>query len=319
MNGAPTVDVAARSERLLPIVDAEAPPERLAMLRILVGGFAVAYLAVRLPEFLQLADRRSGFDPVGLAGLLQGPLPTGVVTATVLVTLITGVAFTLGWRFSITGPTFALGMLAVSTYRSSWGQLLHFEHLVVLHLLIVALAPAADAWSMDARRRASAGREWIQRPPTSYGWPIALAALVVVITYVIAGLAKLRYGGLEWIVGDTLRNHVAYSAARLDLLGGDPSPLAGWAVRNAWLWPFVAGASVVIELAAPVALLGGRIRTAWVIAAWLMHAGILAFMLVGFPYPLFLVAFAPFFRIERLWWDRPSWMRRRAVRRLSPS
>jgi hypothetical protein len=50
-----------------------------------------------------------------------------------------------------------------------------------------------------------------------------------------------------------------------------------------------------------------------------MHAGILAFMLVGFPYPLFLVAFAPFFRIERLWWDRPSRMRRRTVRRLSPS
>ncbi len=153
MNDAPTVDVAPRSDRLLPIVDAEAPAERLAMLRILTGGFAVAYLAVRLPVFLQLADRRSGFDPVGLAGLLQGPLPSGVVTATVLVTLVTGVAFTLGWRFPITGPTFALGMLALSTYRSSWGQLLHFEHLIVLHLLIVALAPAADAWSMDARRR----------------------------------------------------------------------------------------------------------------------------------------------------------------------
>ncbi len=75
----------------------------------------------------------------------------------------------------------------------------------------------------------------------------------------------------------------------------------------------------LIELGAPVALLGGRIRTAWVIAAWLMHAGILAFMLVGFPYPLFGVAFAPFFRIERLWWDRPSWMRRRAVSPQSPS
>ena len=50
--------------------------------------------------------------------------------------------------------------------------------------------------------------------------------------------------------------------------------------------------TVVVELAAPVALLGGRIRDVWVIAAWMLHAGIAALMLVVFPYPLFLVAFA---------------------------
>lgn len=296
--------------RLLPIVDAHAPPERLAMLRILTGGFGVVYLTVRLPVFVQLADRDSGFSGVGIAALARGPVPGEIVIATIFVTLVAGLAFTLGWRFRGIGPIFAIGMLALASYRSSWGQLLHFEHLIVLHLLIFALAPAADAWSMDARRRRATGRELVAREPTAYGWPIALAALVLVLTYVIAGIAKLRYGGLDWIVGDTLRNHVAYSAARLDLLGGRPSPLAPWAVRNAWLWPPFAAAGVLIELAAPVALLGGRIRTAWVAAAWLMHAGILAFMLVGFPYPLFLVAFAPLFRVERLWSDRPSWARR---------
>ena len=53
--------------RRWPIVDAVAPPERLAMLRILAGAFALVYLLVRLPVFLQLADRRSGFDGVGIA------------------------------------------------------------------------------------------------------------------------------------------------------------------------------------------------------------------------------------------------------------
>jgi hypothetical protein len=42
-----------------------------------------------------------------------------------------------------------------------------------------------------------------------------------------------------------------------------------------------------------------------------MHVGILVFMLIGFPMPLFLVAFAPLYRIERLWTDRP--LRRRAA------
>ncbi len=221
------------------------------------------------------------------------------------VTLVAGVAYTIGWQFRWLAPVFALGWLALGTYRSSWGQLLHFENLFVLHLLIVGLSPAADAWSLDAR----AGRRRARRDPTSYGWPIALAALVVVATYVITGLAKLRYGGFPWIVGGTLRNHVAYAAARLDLLGGDPSPLAGLGVRVAWFWRFAAPVTVLVELAAPVALLGSRVRTAWVIAVWTLHAGILAFMLIGFAYPLSLVAFAPLFRVERLWTDRPRWLR----------
>jgi hypothetical protein len=299
--------------RRLPIVDAVAPAERLAMLRILTGVFAVAYLLVRLPAFVQLGDRRSGFDGVGLAMLLDRPVEGSVVDAVVVVTLLSGVGFVLGWRFRATGPLFAVGLLALGSYRGSWGQLLHFENLMVLYLLIVALAPAVDAWSIDARRRRD--RREVPGESVRYGFPIALAGLVLVITYVIAGFAKLRYGGLDWMFGDTLRNHVAYAAARLNLLGGSPSPLAGWAVRLDGIWPFVAAVTIVIELGAPVALLGGRIRTAWVAAAWLMHLGVLVFMLIGFAFPLFLVAFAPLYRVERLWTERPLPRRRSSVQR----
>ncbi len=62
----------------------------------------------------------------------------------------------------------------------------------------------------------------------------------------------------------------------------------------------MAALSVVIELAAPVALIGPRLRNVWVVAAWSMHLAIFATMLVGFPYPLFLVAFTPFFALERV-------------------
>ena len=62
----------------------------------------------------------------------------------------------------------------------------------------------------------------------------------------------------------------------------------------------MAAASVAIELAAPLALLGGRWRNGWVVAAWMMHVGIAALMLVVFPYPLFVVAFLPFFELERV-------------------
>ena len=264
---------------------APAPAERLFVLRILVGLFSVVYLVVRLPAFLALADAPDrAFRPVGLLRPLGEPWPAAAVTALVLVTVALGVAFTVGWRFRATGPAFAVALLVLCTYRSSWGQLLHFENLMVLQVLIVGCSPPVRRGTVDPR----------------YGAPVRLAALVTVATYVLAGLAKLRLGGLEWMVGDTLRNHVAYSAARLDLLGGTPSPLGRRLVAQAWLFPPLATITVLVELAAPVALLGGRLRMAWVVAAWLLHAGVAALMFVVFPYPLFLVAFAPFFRLERL-------------------
>ncbi len=273
-----------------------APPERLAMFRVLLGTFTLTYLLIRLPVFLALADGRpSGLEPVGLLSWLTGPLPGPLVILLVVGALVSAAAFTLGWGYRFSGPGLAAIMLVLGTYRSSWGQLLHFENLMVLHLIVVGLSPAAHVWAIDARQH------W-ERPVLSsrYGWPMRLAAVITVITYVVAGVAKLRYGGVEWMLGDTLQNHVAYSATRLDLLGGDPAPLAGPLVRQGWLFPPLATATVVIELAAPLALLSAQLRRLWVISAWLMHLGILALMYVLFPYPLFGLAFAPMYRLERI-------------------
>jgi hypothetical protein len=66
------------------------------------------------------------------------------------------------------------------------------------------------------------------------------------------------------------------------------------------VFPPVAVATVLVELGAPLALLGGRLRTAWVLAAWGFHVGIVALMAISFPYPLSGIAFAPLFACERL-------------------
>lgn len=293
----------APSRRRLPIVDASAPAERLAALRIAVGVFALVYAIGRTPVFLALTDRpEDDFDGVGILTWLSGPLPDAVFVAVLATAVASGVSFVLGWRYRLAGPLFALCMLVTTTFRGSWGQLLHFENLMVLQLLVLAPSPAADAWSLDARRRDAAhgGGVRSDRESVRYGWPIAIAGLVTVITYVIAGIAKLRYGGMEWVTGDTLRHHISYSAARLDLIGGTSAPLAEVAVRTPWVLPVCAAGAVVIELGAPVVWLGARWRNAWVACAWAMHAGIYLTMFVGFPSPLFGVAFAPFFALERV-------------------
>lgn len=273
-----------------------APAERLAVLRILVGGFAVGYLALRFPSFWVLADGRGPFEGVGPLWWLTGPLPGPLVEGWLLGTAVLGVAFTIGLAVRWSGPGFAVGLLLASTYRSSWGQVLWIENLLVLQLLVVACSPSGDAWAVGSA--AQSGRA--SGPSSAYGWPLRVAALVTVTTYVLAGVAKLRIGGLDWMVGDTLRNHIAYSAARLELLGETPSALGRAVVPlDGWLRP-LAVLTVALELAAPIALLGGRLRTTWVLLTWLMHVGIAALMFVVFPFPLYGVAFACFYRLEAL-------------------
>ncbi|HEX6420735.1 MAG TPA: hypothetical protein VFZ77_19690 [Acidimicrobiales bacterium] len=274
---------------------APAPAARLAVLRILVGGYATAWTAVRLPAHLAHIDQPPDrWQPVGALAPLASPPPAGVIMAVAVAAPLLGLLVVAGWRIRVVGPLLAAATLLLATLDSSWGQVFHTENLVVLHLVILAVAPgAADTLAVGRRGPAPA-------PDGRYGWPVRLAAVVVVVAYVIAGVAKLRSGGLDWMGGDTLRHLVAHDNLRKALLGDSWSPLGARAVAHAWLFPPLAVLTVAIELGAPVALLGRRWRTVWVGAAWGFHVGVLALMAILFPYQLAGVAFAPFFRLERL-------------------
>lgn len=297
-------------------LSAPAPAERLAVFRILVGLYGSAYVAIRLPAFLGTADLTVGFEPVGILWFLDQPLPASLIRGLTVASLLLGLLFTAGIRFRLTGPGFAVALLIVATYRSSWGRLLYFDNLLVLHALILSMTRAADAWTLGAIRgrgssRPGGGSRVAETRPADpiYGWPLRLCALVTVATYVLAGIAKLRIGGAAWIDGTSLRNHVAYSAARFTVLGGQASPIAELLMRQLWLFTPAALATLVLELGAPAALFT-RLRTPWVAGLWLMHAAIAASMFVLFPYPLVLVAFAPMYHLELL----PDRLRRRRPR-----
>ena len=160
--------------------------------------------------------------------------------------LAAGLAFITGWRFVVAGPVFGVLLLLVTTYRNSWGDVLHTENLLVLHVLVLGLVPAADAWSWDASRARSTPRS----PSTRYGWPVRLVCLLTVLTYVLAGWAKVRNGGAGWVLGETLRNHVAEDNVRKVLLGDTHSPIGARAVAHGWLFPPLAAMTLVVELGA---------------------------------------------------------------------
>lgn len=270
-----------------------APARRLAALRILVGTFSTVYLIARAGEFRTLSRQPDfRFEPVGIVSWLDSPPDPGLVTALLVAAILSGVAFTLGWRFRLSGPLNAALWMILGTFHSSWGQLLHFEHLIAIHVAIIGLSPAAAAWSVD-------GREAKPDDHSRYGFPLRLAALATVLTYMLAAVAKLRESGVDWITDDALRNHIGYTATRLRVLGEEPAPLAELVDWVPWLFPWLAAAAVLLELAAPAAFLGRRWATAWVIPVVMMHVGIVATMWIFFPYQTLGFAFLPFFPIEK--------------------
>ncbi len=272
-------------------LNGSAPAERLAMLRVLISGFVVIYLVANVFEFQRLANRGSvGFEPVGVAVFLSGPLGEWIwvlFTAAVL----SGAAATVGLWYRITGPAFAVLVLLWSSYHSSWGQMLHFEHLFTLHLLVLGFSPSAVA--LVARAGPSD-----ELPSARFGWPVRIMAIITVSTYVIAGLAKLRIGGAAWLDGSTLGNHIGYSATRMEVLGGFVPPLAPVILRFGWLLGPMAVGGLFVELLAPLGLFGGSWRRYWVLSVITFHTATALTMMVWFPYQGLGFALLPLYRCE---------------------
>lgn len=286
--------------RWLELLREPAPAQRLAAFRALVGAFALFYLISRYRGLTSVTTLSHWeFSPVGAAKLLSAPLPAWLVVGALLLALPFGLAFTLGCFYRVTAPIFALLLLWITSYRNSFGMLFHTENLLVLHAGLLALSPAADAWSFDARRgrRVAAG-------DARYAQVLAMVCALTVVTYFVAGVAKLKLGGLDWLQGEQLRTQVAYDNLRKVELGRSASSLGVWFVRHPNVFPPLACMTLLIELGAPLALLSRRVGLAWALGAWGFHLGVMALMNITFPYPLSWIPYLAFFRLE-LWPTSP--------------
>jgi hypothetical protein len=272
-----------------------APAGRLNAVRILTIGYALVWIAVRTSHWRDLSHLpASRWEPVGVMSWL-GSQRTTVVTFVVVLTVVAGIAAIGAVAWPISGPAFAVGFLWLTSFGASWGQILHTEHLLVLHLLVLAAASSG--------RGASA----------TIGWPLKVMSAVTVATYFVGGVAKLRFGGgLDWLSGEGLLRLVAHDNLRKRLLGDAWSPIAPFAVGHPLLFQVGAWLTLVVELGAPLALLGRRWAYTWVALAWSFHLAVLAVMAVLFPYPLVGVAYASMLPVERLFAWRPSGLTQRA-------
>ncbi|MBA3500426.1 MAG: HTTM domain-containing protein [Myxococcota bacterium] len=270
-----------------------APAERLAALRILIGGYAFWYLWVRFGEFLSVSRLPvAQWKGVGVTAW-SGPLPSGVVIALVVATMIALGAFVLGAGYRYVAPVAAVLLLFVTTYRNSFGMVFHTENLMVLHIAALALSPASDVWSIDR------WRGWTRTHEAGYGWAIKLLVALTAAAYMLAGIAKLRIAGLDWIDGELLRNQIAIDNLRKALLGDAIAPLATQFLEHPRLFTAFSALTLGLELGAPLALLGGKVARLWALMVWGFHLGVVLLMNIWFLYPLVFVAFLPVFHCER--------------------
>lgn len=308
------------------------PRARLAGVRILVGLFVLGYISYRLPLLRHMARQDPDiFAPVGpLAWLLGAPLRPALVDALIAATLGLALLFAAGILYRLVAPLLAVAVLAVTCYRSSWGMLFHSENLLFLHLCVLALAPAAEVWSLDAWRRrrrdrraaattsasgsATSTTSPVDPDGAAHGFTLRLLAALTMATYFMAGVAKLRNAGWGWVTGDLLRGHIAFDNLRKAELGAPFSSLGGLLLRHAWLFTPLAAFAVVIEVGAPLTLLHRNAARVWALAALGFHWGIVVLMRIPFHYPLSGVAFAGLFPLERL----PDLVRRLRPRSRAP-
>ena len=272
---------------------APAPAERLAALRMLIGGFALIWVVARFGELVSVARYgASHFHPYGPVRLLSSPLPVGVVISLAILTCLLLVAFVLGIAYRAVAPLAALALLWTITYRNCWGMPFHTENLMVLHVIALAISPAADTWAVGAARRTPAA--------AGYGWPIKLLAALTAATYLLAGIAKLRIAGVHWVDGELLRNQIAIDNLRKALLGDGIAPLAHLVLEHPKaLMPFSV-MSLALELGAPLALLHRRVGQVWALGVWGFHVGVVLLMNILFLYPLAGIALLPLLHAERV-------------------
>jgi hypothetical protein len=274
-----------------------APAERLAAFRIAVGVFTLHYLANRIGLLADVARTDPAlFDPVGAASWLSTPLAPSLIDTLVGATLVANVAFVLGCWHRVSGPAFALLLLALLSYRNSWSMVYHSDNVLVFHALVLGLTRAADAWSFDAWWRGARG----EPPSWRYGWPLRLAAGLAVSTYFLAGVAKVMGPlGWSWGSGDAMLGQILVDGLRKELLGSGAADLAFALHDQPALFGVLGSGTLVLELAAPLALLNPRAGRIWALAAFGMHWGVWAVMDIYFRYQMVGVLFLPFFNVER--------------------
>jgi hypothetical protein len=170
----------------------------------------------------------------------------------------------------------------------SFGHFNHDEMTAVWFLIILALTPCGDGFSLDERIRARLARPDLpppaKHPPSAYGYPILLMRCVLAWVYVSSALLKLRLGGLGYFDADSF-----LTLAISNSLGNMHDTQFRFAFHlTEYRMLAVLGLYVAIiwELLFPLAIISRRLRPYLLAAGVAFHLGTLLVVNITFPVQL---------------------------------
>ncbi|HVE74730.1 MAG TPA: diacylglycerol kinase family protein [Mycobacteriales bacterium] len=238
-------------------------PAPMAALRIAVGVLALGWTLSLLPDAATFLGDEGVSPELPVGGGGAWVLPTSAPYAVLALLGVAAVALVAGLATRVASVAVFLLLLVVQR-RDPF--VLNSGDLLLRHLaFFVALMPAGEVWSLDARRRS--------RPPRDRApWALRLLQLQVSAIYLFAVWAKVRGTtwndgtavGIAWQLEDLQR--IALPAAVRDSL--TLSALASYG-------------TLAVEAALVVGLWLPRLRWAVMAAGVGLHLGIDATMLVG--------------------------------------
>ncbi|MCA1823496.1 MAG: HTTM domain-containing protein [Frankia sp.] len=217
------------------------------------------------------------YQPLFVARVLHLPAPTALSIRLIeVLLLVAAVAAATGRAPRLLGWA-VFGLYTTWMFIAmSYGKV---DHDRFAFLVALAVMPTVGA-----------ARWCDEREDSASGWAISCIQLAVVLTYLLATVAKLRFGdGLNWANGATFTTAVI---RRGTFLG---HPLLDYpSVLVAAQWGILA-----FETCSPLMLLRNRLGHAYVVVAVLFHVVTFATITIIFlPHVMCLLAWAPLERVD---------------------
>jgi hypothetical protein len=232
----------------------------LCISRVVFYSLAFAYyLPQDLHEWGSVA--REFWMPVALFRVLHLPLldTAALVVLETIWKLALGCA-AIGLFTRVAMPVCFVGGVYLLGLPQNFGQIQHFDTLLVLILGILSLSRAGDAWSIDAWRRNRTGSAVsTDHLSPEYRWPVRTIWMTAALIFFAAGFSKVRHSGLTWIFSD----HLATLLVRHQYHISDGEPLTSWGplvASHPWAARGLAAVSILTETLYPVALFSRRAR-----------------------------------------------------------
>lgn len=264
---------------------APAPLARVAVLRV------IAYVFVPVDVLLTTTWVRAHaqvpgelYVPLRIGRSLPLPTPGPWVevlqVVLVLAALVAAAAALCDRLPRVTGWLVALLYLEWMVVAMSYGKVDHDRFAFLVLLLVL---PSVGHASLRSRERTEAA-----------GWALTVVTLAVVATYVLAAVAKIRFGGWDWVDGATLTRAVLRRS----------TPASEWLLDVPVLLTAAQYGIMVLELVvAPLLLVRWRDpRLTWWLALGFLGFHLMTFSMITIiflPHCVALLALLPLERLVR--------------------